>query len=494
MRIAASDFVSYYRPSKCELRLYLRHHGEPEEPPSPYEETLRRLGERHEKAHLATFPVVVDLSLGSLDDRRERTRGEVEKRSPVIYQPILEAMQDFNGTRCQISGEPDFLILTPGGYAIRDCKIARRITEKDHPEILLQIGTYAWLFQQTFGHHPSGLEVYSGSQDVIPMQWDNSVIAGALFSLLSIKQSTSEPRAPVGWTKCDNCAFHSRCWSRAEQSRSVALLIGVDQGLASALHDIGVEKVEDLLCRFNEKTLSDFQRPWGSGVRKVGSSAAKILRMARVLSTGRQVVISAPKIPICDNYVMFDVEGLPPQLDELEKIYLWGLQAFGKQPGEYLGASSGSGVDGDRDAWESFLKNAGSILRVYGDIPFVHWHHYERTHIDMYTTRFGDPHGIAARVRRNLVDLLPIAQESIALPLPSYSLKVVERYIGFERSQEEYGGDWAMAKYVEATETEDEQQRAALIDEIVAYNREDLEATWAVLRWLRGLAGQAIGV
>lgn len=44
-----------------------------------------------------------------------------------------------------------------------------------------------------------------------------------------------------------------------------------------------------------------------------------------------------------------------------------------------------------------------------------------------------------------------------------------------------------MARYIKATETRDETQRTAIMDEIAAYNREDLEATWAVLEWLRGL-------
>jgi predicted RecB family nuclease len=57
-------------------------------------------------------------------------------------------------------------------------------------------------------------------------------------------------------------------------------------------------------------------------------------------------------------------------------------------------------------------------------------------------------------VRANLFDLLLATQKAVALPLPSYSLKVVERYIGFERSRTEYGGDWAMARYIEATESE----------------------------------------
>ena len=76
-------------------------------------------------------------------------------------------------------------------------------------------------------------------------------------------------------------------------------------------------------------------------------------------------------------------------------------------------------------------------------------------------------------------------QRCIVAPLPSYSLKVVETYVGFERTQEEYGGQWAMAKYIEATETNDENMRAEVMNSILEYNREDLAATWAVFKWLR---------
>ncbi len=85
-------------------------------------------------------------------------------------------------------------------------------------------------------------------------------------------------------------------------------------------------------------------------------------------------------------------------------------------------------------------RNCKKELRTAKGAPFVHWHHYERVHLDMYIDRFGDPKGVAARVKENLLDLLPITQRSIALPLPSYSLKVIEQYIGFERTQKEYGG------------------------------------------------------
>jgi predicted RecB family nuclease len=133
-------------------------------------------------------------------------------------------------------------------------------------------------------------------------------------------------------------------------------------------------------------------------------------------------------IPQALNYAIFDLEGLPPQLDELEKIYLWGLQVYGTEPSEYLGATAGFEPYGDREGWEAFLNNARRILDAYGDdIPFVHWHHYERLKLEMYVDRYGDREGVAARVGANLFDLLPATRDSVALPLSSYSLKAVER-------------------------------------------------------------------
>src|SRR5664280_1056105 len=97
----------------------------------------------------------------------------------------------------------------------------------------------------------------------------------------------------------------------------------------------------------------------------------------------------------------------------------------------------------------------------------------------------GDPTGVAAPVLRNLLDLLPVTKKAVVLPLPSYSLKVVEEYVGFERTMDEYGGSWAMAQFILATETNDENERNARMDEILKYNAEDLGATWAVFEWLR---------
>ncbi len=104
--------------------------------------------------------------------------------------------------------------------------------------------------------------------------------------------------------------------------------------------------------------------------------------------------------------------------------------------------------------------------------------------------RHGDTDGIAQRVLDNLVDLLPLTKKGIILAEPSYSLKVVEQVANFKRTQDEYGGKWAMAKYIEAVETEDTNVRQEIIDKISKYNEEDLAATWAVFKWLKKQIGQ----
>jgi predicted RecB family nuclease len=227
------------------------------------------------------------------------------------------------------------------------------------------------------------------------------------------------------------------------------------------------------------------KRPWGTRQQKVGKKAEAILQYAEVSISGEERILAPVMIPAHDNYVMFDLEGMPPHLDDLEKIYLWGVQVYGKNPSKFMGVTSGFGTDGDREGWDAFLDAAAAIFTEYGDIPFLHWHHYERVHIEMYVKRYGDPNGVAARVFGNLLDLLPVTKNAIVLPLPSYSLKVVEEYVGFERTQDEYGGSWAMAKFILATETDDETERNALMAEILKYNEEDLAATWAVFEWLR---------
>jgi predicted RecB family nuclease len=486
MRLVATDIITRYRPNPCDLRVWLRHRGEPQREPTEFEQVLYRLGDRHERDHIATLGTCLDLSGISEEDRLRRTLEAIIDRVPVIYQAGFRVVHTFGVIEAEIVGYPDFLILDGDAYVIRDAKMARRIDDENHPEILLQVQLYGWLLERSTGVAPKALQVFSGMKEIVPVPDDGGAATlAALERLLEIKRLETESYEPIGWSKCGPCGYNELCWNRAEERADVAIVPDVDQNLARTLNGIGVRTCGDLLARFDVVSLSELKRPHGSGEQRVGKRAERILLFADAIQKREEKILTAPAIPQLPNYAMFDLEGMPPHLDEIDKIYLWGVQVFGEKLGAFMPAVAGFGPDGDREAWFAFLQNAKRIFEVYGDIPFVHWASYEKTYLRRYIERYGDPDGVAARVIANLLDLLPVARESVILPVPSFSLKVIEQHVGFKRGLPEGNGQWAMAKFIEATETCDDQRRRELMAAILDYNREDLEATWAVFGWLR---------
>jgi predicted RecB family nuclease len=486
MTLTASDFYRAYRPSECDLRLYLHHRGVKAAEPGPFEEVIRRLGERHERARLGELAGVLNLGDGTLEDRQRRTLEAIRTGVAVIYQAVLMAVIRLGGRECTVVGIPDFLIREGDGYVIHDVKISRRITESAHPEILWQLRLYGRLFQLVTDCAPVRLEVYNGQGAIVPVEPASvDAVEQRLTHLLDVVEATEAPFEPVGWTRCGGCGYHDRCWTEAEARNDVALVIGVDKSIARALRGIKIVSYDDLLNEFEEARLSEFQRPRGQKMQRIGKAAASIMLSARALQSQQPIALAPPAIPDHANFVMFDLEGLPPHLDELEKIYLWGLQVYGKSPSAFTAATADFGAGGDCEGWEQFLRNAAQTMKDYGNIPFVHWSPYEKTKLKLYIERYGDRDGVAAAVLANLFNLLPVVENAVMLPLQSYSLKVVEEYVGFKRTQQEYGGQWSMAQYIEATETEDEAARQRVMEAILKYNEEDLAATWAVLCWIR---------
>jgi predicted RecB family nuclease len=490
--LAASGFYNLLRPSRCERRVWLKAHGEPEGAPSELDILIKELGERHEKEYLSTFREYVDLSEGSHADRSRRTREAVATGAAVIYQGVLRAV--FPGARDVVTGIPDFLIRDGDAYTIRDCKLSRSADAGEHPELTLQLQAYGWLFQQSFGRPPGSVEVCLGNRTIETLAYDGGTAAlKALGTIRSLSLASEEPYEPVGWSKCGACPFNERCWKAAEGSHDVSLVYGLDQGTALALRAEGTRTYDELLKRHTAESLSSLKKPRGARMVRVGSAAERILEQARALATGKETRISDLSLPRSDLLVMLDLEAVSPQFEEAEKVYLWGAQVCGTGRAgaregpiaPYAPAVAGFGPSGDREGWELFLSNCRAILESHGDIPFVHWSAYEKTKIKGYIERYGDAEGTATRVLRCCFDLMEAVKKALVLPVYSYSLKVIEGLAGFARTQKEFGGDWSIARYIRAAESTDADFRERIMREILTYNEEDLRAMWAVFLWAK---------
>ena len=70
--------------------------------------------------------------------------------------------------------------------------MARRIDEENHPEILLQVQLYGWLFEKSCGAAPKGLQVHAGTGEIVTIPYDGGATAlRELERLLTIKQLSS---------------------------------------------------------------------------------------------------------------------------------------------------------------------------------------------------------------------------------------------------------------------------------------------------------------
>jgi hypothetical protein len=74
---------------------------------------------------------------------------------------------------------------------------------------------------------------------------------------------------------------------------------------------------------------------------------------------------------------------MPAHLDDLEKIYLWGLKVVENGSSRYLHSAADFGPEGDREAWEGFLRNAAGLLDDRPTRRFIHWGSYEKSRIEI---------------------------------------------------------------------------------------------------------------
>jgi predicted RecB family nuclease len=391
----------------------------------------------------------------------------------------------------EVVGNPDFFIRDGDGYLIRDCKLSRRFNEDDHPEIFRQMEMYGWLYERIFNERPKALQAYMGDGQLRDVTFNSSGTLNVLDKIQSFKNLAEEPYDPIGWSKCADCGYSEFCWSRARERHDVSMLPSVDQALAHALNAAEINNYEDLLHRLSEVALSKIRKRVGSGEREVGKAAGRILREAEAFISGEIISLKPLRVQKTPTLATLDVEGIPPHLDYSEKTYLWGLKVFGERPRPYSAAMADLGDGGDERGWRRFLENCSAIFDNYGDISILHWSHHEHTQVKKYVGKYGDPHGLAARIIANMYDLLPVVQEALVLPIPSYGLKLVERLPGYVRTMPEVNGKWSMATYIEAVETEDRAKAESLIDQIIKYNEEDADALWAVYCWLSGLPVRA---
>ncbi|MEZ0370072.1 MAG: TM0106 family RecB-like putative nuclease [Candidatus Sericytochromatia bacterium] len=494
MRLSAADIYTYFKPSRCQRRVHLIHHPpESQVPAATAYYTHAQDADFHvERYYFKRMDHPLDLSGLPPRERKKATLDAILNQEPVIYKPLLESTWQRKGKRITLEATPDFLIRGEDGYIVRHCRMAKKINRENHPDIFWIAQYHAWVYKRIFGEAPIRIEVGNSTGQILTIPFpEKKPIEDMLGHLLSLRQSEELPYHPVSWTKCQSCDFREFCWDVARSEQDIALIPTLESALILALRDAGILTVPQLLKQHTPESLAGFEWKEGNSPRPIGLDKARnMLFMAESLISKQPILTKVPDLPETRNWIMFDVEGVPARPGQPEKVYLWGMYLMGEESRNLQLISTALNRQADRANWFEFLNQAQAIFDAYGDVPFVHWGSFEPYCIKLYLQRFGDRRGTANRIHKNLLDFFTVLKQSVIVPLPSYSLKVIEKYVGFERPDQDTGGYWSVVSYLKSVSTKNPERRDNLLDQLLAYNCSDLQAMWHVLRWFQDLVAE----
>lgn len=471
-RVTAQDFYDY---DKCPHRVYLDHHGNPEEK-LPLADFLNLLFERallHEQDVIKDLDHVVAEGK-TLEERAAVTMDLMKDGVERIYQGVL--LQDDD------SGIPDLLEKVDGKSKLGDYfykpvdiksgsgyeSESKGTLRKDYGK---QLFHYGKLLEQVQGYFPPGSEILNKRRERIlyPLTDFAGLYAEAAPRVRALT-SGEETDEPALCSDCKNCQWWGHCEEILVKVNDLTLLPGAGRDKKETLNGVGVCSIEDVAG-------FDFGKV---KLRGIGPKTAESMpRAARVALSGKMEVLRKPDLPDSAMKFYFDFEDDPTQ----ELVYLCGLWAEPSIKGLNFYGFFCTNETGEAKMWADFQKLCTDIGSE--DYVVFHYSAYEKTKLNELERKYGIQERDAVETFRNrMKDLLPVVKNSVVLPTRGYGLKVLAPFIGRPYETEDAGGAQAIVWF---QEYQKDPSRQDIFKKILGYNKEDCLVLKAVYEWLRSL-------
>jgi predicted RecB family nuclease len=455
--ITAHHLTRLYCP--CSLYLHLHAPQSQKSAPHPFLLHLQELGLIHEAAIASRLPHA-SIPDGTIPSRAQSTLDLMKQRAPRIYQPVL--------SHSPLLGIPDFLELdssTPiPSYRPIDVKIA----SSPKPEHIAQLAFYGLLLGHLSGHIPESgdLTLQDGERQTIPLHDHIPQVETAIQEIAEI-QNGREELPTLSSSDCGMCGWREHCLEILKARKDISLLNGLGRGKKEALNEAGYEDLSDI-AQANSESLCE--------VRGVGETTAhRMIMQASVLLENEPEFLSTPLLPRTETELYLDMECQQAS----QVIYLTGVLECREGEEEFRPLVAERPED-EGQMWAEFL---GYLDELSNDLTIYHYHHFEATHLRKLAQRHGVEKEQEVKLFGNRIDLHRVLKESVVLPVHSYGLKTVAKWMGFE--WRETGSDAAMSMlwfdlWLNSGERE-------FLDLAVEYNEDDCRATKRVREWMEGM-------
>jgi uncharacterized protein len=482
IRVTNEILFNYQR---CHRRAFLDVYGDAKQcdPPSDYLLKLRQDSLAHQMEILAGDPVNEpayprhDWSAGSA-----ATLALMQQGVDRIARGVLLNELDDGVTLISC---PDLLIKQPGQskfgdwmYVPVDIRLGKRpkmdyqVAAAFHAYVLAAVqeswSETSYLMLRQRGAYTVDLV------ELLPRMQD--ILQGCIQTL----QQEQEPEVFISHNRCDLCQWFSHCYGVAQERQHLSLLPGVTPTRYIYLKALRLTKLDDLAIA-NPKHLESLPG-FGSHVahRLVKQAQSTLYNQAlahTMATTSDQLsaspLLTAEELPTEPVELYFDIESAPEQ----NLIYLHGVLVVDRQTQtETFHALLAENHQDEYSIWEQFL----DLVWRYPKAPIFHFCPYEVQTVKRLAELYGTPRHRVAPLLDRFIDMHERVTRVAILPVESYALKPIARWLGFNWRDPNANGAQAICWYAQWLETGDR----SFLDAILRYNEDDCRATYQVKDWL----------
>jgi predicted RecB family nuclease len=455
-------------------------------------ELIARKGNEHEQAYLQDLRAqgldVVDIAApgGGIDDKVARTLAAMQAGADVVYQATLR--QD------DLVGHADFLLKMPGtpsalgawSYEVADTKLARSAKAK----FLVQLAFYSHLLAPAQGLEPQRMHVVlgDGTQRSFScrdyLHYFRALLARLRGRIGQLAAGGAPDTHPVPCSHCDLCHWRERCEARRIADDHLCQVADIRRVQWQRLQQAGIGTMAQLAAlpagtpvpRMHPDTLAKLaaQAALQDHQRRTGERKLQLLPPD---PAGRRGFFRLPEPDAGD--LFFDMEGDPLEDGGLEYLFGLGWQDGGQWMFRGFWAHDRAQ---ERVAFEQFIDFVGEWRLRHPGAHVYHYASYEETALKRLACLHGTREAALDDLLRAgvLVDLYKVVREALRISEPSYSIKYVEHFYRAARAGDVQNAGASIVWYERWRET----GQAQLLQDIEAYNRDDVESTRDLHRWL----------
>ncbi len=467
---------------RCRRRLYLDSHADPtlKDPPSDYFTKLREDSAQHRQAILAQFQPLSRPTYPKYDwtAGANATQQMMAVGTETIYGGIL-IIQGPGDTWYR--SEPDLLVKCAGQSWLGDWYYVPynvKLGKKPKPEYQLVAAFNAYVLAEVQGVWPETAWLFlKEKQYAVNLARYVPQLQDALDDCLdSTNGILIEPQAPevfISRSRCDMCPWLSHCYQVAKDQSHLSLLPGVTQKRYPTLVEMGLATVESLAAAdpHNLATAMDVDLPvtqkmiFQAQANHAGSAIARL--------QANRFPLTPADLPTTDIELYFDIEAAPDK----DLIYLHGVLVIERlTQQETFHALTAESPDQEETAWFEFL----ALVERYPHAPIYHFCPYEAQTVSRLSDLYGN-RGVSIEALLNrFIDIHKRIVDAVALPVESYALKHLARWMGFEWRDADANGAQSICWYDDWLRTGDR----TYLNTILRYNEDDCKATYRVKDWL----------